>query len=281
MRTTADLEHTLHARGGAVHSADLRAAGYSPHAMRLAIAAGRAERVRRSWLVAPTCDPQVRAAAAVGGRLTCITEAERRGLWTPEHSGRLHVAVPSTASRLAADGMVLHWAPGPAPMGGHALVDGLVNVLFHVAGCLEPADALAVWESALRKRMVDPDVLRRVQWRSTAATRYASVASSLSDSGLETRFVDLMRSIGVEVQQQKWIDGHPLDGLIGERLGIQLDGFAHHRAADRRRDLRADARLVLRGYTILRFDFYQILFCPEEVIATITMAMAQGLHLAR
>ena len=61
---------------------------------------------------------------------------------------------------------------------------------------------------------------------------------------------------------------------------VQLDGFAHHRGADRRRDLRADARLVLRGYTVLRFDFVQVLFHPDEVVATIALAMAQGLHLA-
>ena len=87
-----------------------------------------------------------------------------------------------------------------------------------------------------------------------------------------------MRRARVDVAQQIWIDGHPLDGLIGDSLAIQLDGFEYHRGADRRRDLAADARLVLRGYVVLRFDYEQILFDWESVLDTILTAMAQGAH---
>ena len=113
---------------------------------------------------------------------------------------------------------------------------------------------------------------------SLRARRLAEVASLLSDSGIETHFLHLMHGIGVTVAQQVWVDGHPLDGLIGDRLAIQLDGFAHHQASDRRRDLRADARLALRGFTVLRFDYHQVLFEPDYVTATVTDAVAQGLH---
>lgn len=67
--------------------------------------------------------------------------------------------------------------------------------------------------------------------------------------------------------------------MIGDRLGIQIDGFAHHSAAKaRRRDIRADARLVLRGYTILRFDVHQVLHDARYVEQTVQAAMAQNLH---
>jgi len=73
--------------------------------------------------------------------------------------------------------------------------------------------------------------------------------------------------------------GEAIDGVIGDCLLIQLDGFAFHSAAgDRRRDLEADARLALRGYTVLRFDFYQVFFRWEYVLDTIATAIAQGLH---
>lgn len=281
--TTSDgllrLDGEIRARGGAAHSADLRAAGLSAHTMAVAVATGRVERTRRSWLVADGCDPGIRRAVEVGGRLTCVTAAARRGLWTTR-ADALHVAVPRTSSRLSGDGLRLHWGAGPRPGPRHAVVDDVVNILFHVAQCLPPPDALAVWESAIRTRTADPEELRRVAWHSSAAARYASVASVLSDSGVETRFVGLLRSLGVPVRQQARVDGHRVDGLVGERLVLQVDGFAHHRAADRRRDLRADARLVLRGFTVLRFDFVQVLFSPDEVIATVTMAIAQGLHRA-
>ena len=76
------------------------------------------------------------------------------------------------------------------------------------------------------------------------------------------------------------IDGHDVDALIGERLVVQIDGFQHHQAAQRRDDIRDDARLVLRGYTVLRFDWKQVLFDWPYVEATIRGAIAQGRHLA-
>lgn len=177
--------------------------------------------------------------------------------------------------------MHLHWARGPLPVAAHALHDPPANALFQIARCLPLADALTVWESAIRRGAVEPAELRRIAWRSSAAHRLAAVASDLSDSGIETRFVLLLRRLGISFRQQVWIDGHPVDALIGDLLVVQIDGFAHHQAADRRRDLRADARLILRGYTVLRFDFVQILMFPDEVAATIATAVAQRLHVRR
>ena len=100
----------------------------------------------------------------------------------------------------------------------------------------------------------------------------------LSDSGLESVFIDGLRRIGLTVRQQVLIDGHRVDVLVGDRLVVQLDGFAHHQASDRRRDIRADARLTLRGYTVLRFDFQQVYFDWDYVEATVLAAVAQGRH---
>ena len=277
MRTQTELVPWIVAHGGAAHTSTLRAAGFSTHTMRTAVAAGAVDRVRRSWLLVPGVDRAVRCAVAAGGRLTCLSAARRMGLWTPDHR-EVHVAVPPNASRLDAAGIRLHWSAGPAPVGASTVEDPLLNVLFHVARCTPPQDAAAVWESAIRKRLVDTAMLERVQWRSEPARALAAAASALSDSGIETRFVQLMRAIGLRVAQQVWLDGHPVDALIGRRLVVQLDGFTHHQAADRRRDLRADARLALLGYTVLRFDYAQILFHPEEVQAVIRDAVAQGMH---
>ncbi|MFT4214316.1 MAG: DUF559 domain-containing protein [Microbacterium sp.] len=276
-----DVAREIRSRGGIAHSTTLREAGFGDRAVRFAVAEGSLERVGRSWLAVPQCDAVLRRAAELGGRITCVSAAERSGLWVPSREPReLHLSVPSTWSRQRGDGVVLHWAAVPAPTGRRELIDPMPNVLSHAARCLPLIEAMAVWESAIRKAHVDADELARISWRSPAARRLAEVASALSDSGLETHFVALMRSIGVVVRQQVWVDGHPLDGLIGDRLAIQIDGFAHHRAAERRRDLRADARLALRGYTVLRFDYFQILFCPDEVVGTVRMAIAQRRHAA-
>ncbi|WP_372969530.1 DUF559 domain-containing protein [Microbacterium sp.] len=273
------LEDWLNGRDGAAHTSDIYAAGFSRHAVATAVASGRMLRIRRSWIASGTCDPSIRAALSVSGRLTCVTAARRLELWTPLDE-QVHVSVAPTAARFDPDGMRVHWSTGPAPIGRHAVLDPLINVLRHVAGCQEPAAALAVWESALNKRLIAPEVLQRIAWRSARASRIAAVADVLSDSGLETHFVVLMRAIGVRVTQQVWVDGHPLDALIGDRLGIQLDGFAFHSSAsDRRRDIEADARLRLHGFSVLRFDYHQVLFQPELVQNLVRAAIAQGLHL--
>lgn len=274
------LDEWMRHHGGSAHSSDVYAAGYSKHTVAALVRTGRLVRVRRSWLVSSGADDAQLAAARVGGRLTCVTAAHRLGLWTGDHD-EVHVAVAPTAARLDATGLRVHWSAGPAPTAARAVVDPLINVLYHVARCQPPVVALAIWESALNKNLISADVLQRIAWHSGRAARLAAIATKLSDSGLESHFIELMRAIGVRVRQQVRIDGHRVDGLIGERLVIQLDGFAFHSTPEaRRRDILADARLRLRGYTVLRFDYQQILFQPELVQEVIQTAMAQRLHRA-
>lgn len=274
------LEEWMQSRDGVAHSSQIYAAGFSKKAVATLVQSGRMLRVRRSWLVLRGCDPARLAAARVGGRLTCVSAAQALDLWTPSHD-EVHVAVSPTSARFDPTGIRVHWSRGPAPHGSRAAIDPLVNILFHVARCQSRADALAVWESALNKELIRTDELARVSWHSDAASALASLASALSDSGLETHFLELMREIGIGVRQQVWIDGHPVDAVIGDRLIVQLDGFAFHSsAAARRRDIAADVRLRLLGYTVLRFDYQQVLFQPSLVREAVRMAVAQGLHLA-
>lgn len=267
-------------RHGIAHSSDLRAAGYSAWEVRCAVEAGTLERVHRSWLVSAECSPARRRAALVSGRITCVTAAREKGLWTPA-ADEVHVAVATTASRNKCSGLVVHWSQGPLPVPRFGVDEPLLNVLFHVARCLEPVEAATVWESALRTGAVTLAQLRRTQWGTPRATRVLERVGGQSDSGVETTFLGIARTCGIEVRQQVLIDGHPVDALIGERLVVQLDGFEFHGAArDRRRDLRQDARLALLGYTVLRFDYQQIMFDARYVMETLMNAIAQGLHLA-
>ncbi|MEJ1088794.1 type IV toxin-antitoxin system AbiEi family antitoxin domain-containing protein [Microbacterium sp. Mu-80] len=275
------LEKWLAAHNGIAHSAQLRAVGFTKHQIGRAVDAGSLTRVRRSWLLSAECSPQRWLAAEVGGRVTCITAARELGLWTQTSDATVHVAVASNASRISADGVDLHWAQGPASTAPHATDEPLLNVLFQTARCAERQNAVAIWESAVRLQFVTLDELSRVRWRSTAATDVLAEVGALSDAGTETRFALIMRSCGVEFRQQAWLDGHPVDALIGERLVVQIDGYEfHRRAKDRRRDIRADARLVLQGYTVLRFDYQQVMHDPEYVRETVLRAIAQGLHRA-
>ncbi|MGO7983929.1 hypothetical protein ACC691_39505, partial [Rhizobium johnstonii] len=73
--------------------------------------------------------------------------------------------------------------------------------------------------------------------------RVAQASTPLSDSGIETiprlRFAEL----GIRMEPQVSVDGHRLDGRIGERLLLQFDGLGPHSSrAQREKDLREDAR---------------------------------------
>jgi very-short-patch-repair endonuclease len=85
----------------------------------------------------------------------------------------------------------------------------------------------------------------------------------------------------LRVRQQVKLAGRFVDILIGERLVLQIDGYEFHSTtAQRSSDISHDAELRLRGYTVLRFSYAQIVHDWDGVAAVIRRALAAGLHLA-
>ena len=151
----------------------------------------------------------------------------------------------------------------------------------HIAACLVFEEALATWESACRVERLAPEALRSVRWTSVRARELAAEVRGLSDSGLETLLVVRLSGWGVPLVQQATIAGRRVDLLIGERLVVQVDGYAHHSsAAQRARDLEHDAELRLRGYTVLRFGYAQVVHDWPSVERVIGRALAANLHVA-
>ncbi|MET4640170.1 DUF559 domain-containing protein [Mycetocola sp. 2940] len=274
-----ELETWLGARGGIAHRSDVLEAGFTRYRIDAARAADRVRIVRRQWLYTRSCDPSLLAAATAGARLTCVSEAQRRGLWTiPD--GRTHLAVAKNAVIGADPARRLHWGAGPMPTGPRQLSEPVGNVLAHIADCQPFESAVVVFDSALRSTALTHAEISRYRTRSPAFRLLVDATSMLSDSGIESLPKVRLKRIGVEMDQQVVIDGHPVDGRIGRRLLIQVDGYGPHSGAERRRrDLRQDARLTLMGFTVLRFDYTQVMFDWPFVEATILAAMAQGLHL--
>jgi len=138
-----------------------------------------------------------------------------------------------------------------------------------------------VWESASKIEHLEPAALRLVKWRTVRARDIAEAVGGLSDSGLETILVTRLRAAGLVVRQQVVIAGRPVDGLVGERLVVQADGWEFHSsAAQRRKDIAHDAELRLRGFTVLRFSYDQIVHDWPAVERTVLRAVAAGFHLA-
>ena len=276
-----DIKGWVRQHGRIAHTSDVIRAGATKYGIRAAVAAGPLTRVRRDWLALPDCDPELLLAARCGGRLSCLTAARRLGLWVPA-GGAVHLTVSPHSSRLEipAD-VVVHWSVGPISATRLWLTEPLENVLVCLAECQPFESVVVVIDSALRLKKITTGHLQRIAARSSRFEAARVAATAFSDSGIESIPRLRLARIGIVMRQQVVIDDHPVDGLIGDRLILQIDGYGPHSSAEqRRRDLCQDARLTLMGYTVLRFDYAQVVGNWAYVEATILSAMAQGLHLA-
>lgn len=272
------LPDTVAAAGGVARVGALRARGFSRRTIESAVSAGMLLRPRNGWVALPGADPLLVAAARAGVVLTCVTQAQRLGLWVLRQDA-VHVAAPPHRhiGEVRA-GTHVHWAKPVVPRHPEALVDVVENVLALAAACLPREEALATWESALRQGLVSRAELQRMALPSTARAVLAE-CSPYSDSGLETFVPKRLRFLRLPIRQQVWLAGHPVDFLLGDRLVLQIDG-GHHVGAQRRSDIAHDARLMLLGYHVIRLDYAQIVTGWPAVHDLIVRAVAQGLHRA-
>ncbi len=263
--------------GGVARPTRLVREGHGRRQIADAISRGLVTRVRRDWIASPDADEYLVAAARTGTVVSCVTAAERLGIWVHERPDRPHVAYPGRG-KIAETAAVVHWQRAIVPRHPDLLEDGVENVLMTVAACRPYEEALAVWESAVNKRLVDRRRLERLPWVGVAR-RLATEVTPWADSGLETYFSTRLRWLRLSIRPQIWIDGHRVDFLIGERLAVQIDG-GHHVGPQRSEDIRHDAALMLLGYHVIRVSYEQVMHRWPEVQELIMHAVAQGLHRA-
>lgn len=283
--TTPSLIDWVARHEGVVHRDELMRAGFRVESMRALVRSGAAEMIRRAWVALPDAAPDLVRAARAGGRVSCVSLARRRGWWMPEGiDDGLHLHLHPGASSARLDPTwrgVLHWTKPIAPGPRTALAGAIEDALDHIARCVPHDGALALWESAAKNEQLSPEALRRVRWLSRAASDLAREVTGLDDSGLETIVVRPLLRWGLPVRQQVMIAGHRVDVLIGERLVLQIDGYQFHSdAAQRAADIAHDAELRLRGYTVIRVSYSQVVRDWSAVERIVRRAVAAGLHLA-
>lgn len=173
---------------------------------------------------------------------------------------------------------MIHWSKPLFARDPGSCEDSLENALLFVARCQPHESALATWESALHKGLVDPGILERAPLP-PAARRLLAEARPFADAGTETIFRTRLRWFKVAITPQVWILGHPVDFLIGDRLVVQIDG-GHHVGPQRTSDIAHDALLKLHGYHVIRIGYDQLMNQWLLVQSMILAAIAQRLHLA-
>lgn len=274
-----DIAAVVRLAGGVATVRDLSDRGYRRAQLARAIGSGRIIRVRNGWVALPDADPMLISAAREGVVLSCTTQARRLGLWVHDRNPGLHVAVTPGSAGGKPDGIRVHWAKPLIPRPPGLLIDAIENVLAIVAECEPFEQALATWESALNKGLVQREALEALPLRA-AARRVLGEAMPFADAGLETYLGLRLRWLRLPIRFQTWIAGHRVDALVGERLVLQIDG-GRHVGAQRSEDIRHDAALTLMGFHVIRVSYTQMMDEWPMVQDLIMRAVAQGLHEAR
>ncbi|MBY6061091.1 endonuclease domain-containing protein [Microbacterium esteraromaticum] len=268
----------VRAHGGVARVQSLQAQAVSQHDVSLAVDAGTIHRVRRGWVALPNADRMLVGAARHGAVVSCISQARRLGLWVHEEEPGVHWGASPGGAGGKPDDVRVHWAKPLVPRHPDVLEDPIENVLALVADCQPFERALATWESALNKNLVQRDVLERLPLKKVAREVLAT-AIPFADSGLETYLRARLAWLGLMLTFQIWVAGHRVDLLIGDRLVLQVDG-ATHTGAQRNEDIRHDAELRLMGYHVIRVGYRQVMEQWHVVQDLIMRAVAQGLHRA-
>jgi len=276
----ADVVEVLGRRGGTSTFADLRAL-VSARAIRNALAAGQIHRVAKGVYALPGAPPALTAARSHAGVVSHLNAAQHWGLAMINPPTVPHVTLaPGRVRRRTGLPCVLHWADVP-------VLDDVTTPLQTVLDCIRTlplADALAVADSALRTGRVGPDEIldaaamlrgphsRRIQ-------RVAALADGRAESVLESALRALLIERGIEgfvpqfvVQDSDFsarLDlAHPQ-----LRLGLEAEGFEHH--GTRRalvKDCRRHVNLAIRGWTILRFSWEDVMYDGEWVVSAVERA---------
>lgn len=229
-------------------------------------------------------------AVRVGGRLTCVSAAGRMGIWVASDPGA-HIHLRPEASRLRRptnrferlnsdnrDGCTLHWWPLLEPDRVTAHSVGLTDALAHIIRCQPTELAISSIDSALYEGKVSPIELDRIFASLPARLQpLRGRADGRAMSGLETIVRLMVIDAGLECEIQVQFDGIGwVDLVVDGCVVVETDGRKGHDDPEgEARDYARDAALARRGYTVLRFNYAQVMFEPRVVLAAILRAVRE------
>lgn len=247
--------------------------GLSPYAIRQLVGQGRLVRPAPGWIALPGVAPPMVHAVKHGAVLSCMSVIELRGLWVPTPVTHPHLAARTPRSRVRPGEHVCHWATPKLRRAPFQLVDHLENALVLAAACLPVEHALAVWESALRRRETTRATLALLALN-RRERELLEQCSEFSDSGLESYVGHRLRALKLHIVPQAWVLGHRVDFLVERRLVLQIDG-GHHVGPQRDADNLQDAELAVNGYVTIRVSSRQVERDWPEVQRLVMTALSQ------
>lgn len=245
-------------------------------------------RVARGRYALTTASAAVTAAATLGGVLSMRSAAQRHG-WGQKLVPELpDVTFPRTRHlpRSARLMVVPHWSD----IAPEDVVDGATSMRRTLIDCMRnlPLDeSVPIVNSALRAGDVTlPElrgIARSMKGRGRArAMAVAAMATARPVNPYESTLYAMASTIpGLEVKPQFPVRVSPTrelhPDLADPELGIiiEAESFAWHgEAAALTRDCTRYNAFTLRGWIVIRFSWYQVMFEPEYVLATLAEVVA-------
>ena len=283
-------------QGGVFSDAQARDHGYSRHRIRRLVSEGRWVVVLGSvYAEARTSLSSASLAHAARLAITCdgvVSHTTAARLWTlvvPDDPD-VHVIVGRDV-RVNIRGLRPHrvaLSDGECDVLDGVSVTSLVRTIVDCLLWLPEEAGQALMTDALRRRLVTVDVVRTALMRTGQRHGMARAWRVLRDVGEgahsdgEIRLHRILRTATIG----GWVANAPVqdrDGLVGvadvlfraERIILELDGRAFHSDGDAfQRDRERQNRLVMAGYTVLRFTWHDVVKRPDLVAAQVREALA-------
>lgn len=269
-----DPVEALELLGGAAHTRVLLRLT-TERRLRTAVAQGRVVRIGRGRYRLPEPDRALAKAVELNGAVSHLSAAQAHGWELPFAPTLPWVSVPRNAKPTGARGCRLMWADLSDERG---LVTSPLRTVVDCARVLPFAAGLAVADSALRHGDVDAEALVRAAAAvrgkgAAAARRVARHASPLAANPFESVLRGIALDAGLDVRPQGPIalgrvTVHPDLVDSGRRLVIEAESWEWHAGKDAfERDCWRYTVLVVEGWVVLRFTWWQVMHDPDFVRA--------------
>jgi len=240
--------------------------------VRSAVARGEIVRVGRGRYRTTDADRALRRAVELRGMASHLSAAQVHGWEIPHAPSRPWITVPRNRQVPRERRALVFWADLSEESG---FVTSEVRTVVDCARRCPFPEALAVADSALRAGVDHELVVRAagaVRGKGAAqAVRVASCASALPANTFESVLRALALEAGLDVLAQAEIDlgdRTVRPDLVDRerRVVLEADSWEFHAGKDAfQRDCRRYTDLVVAGWTVLRFTWWQVMHEPDWV----------------